>query len=181
MPAMYDLEIPVTVEWVTSSVGTNRGHSSLTIVLLLAGSLAACASGPSTTTQITVYDNDYRGTGDGRISLLWRRPAIPHQDIAIIEVTGRREATREDIVESMREHGIALGADAIVTNLHPDLVLAPVEFQSAATGIHTGRTEARLIGVAIRYCDAPLTDAAMARGCREFRPQYPDNTPTAAH
>ncbi len=144
----------------------NGGHGSLTIVLLLTGGLTACASGPSTTTQVTVYKNQYRGTGDGRISLLWRRPAIPHEDIAIIEVTGQRHATREDIVAGMREQGIALGADAIVTNLHPDLVLAPVEFQ-AETGLHAGRTEARLIGVAIRYCDAPPTAAALAHRCRE--------------
>jgi hypothetical protein len=141
----------------------------------VAALLGACSGAP-TTTVVTIYDGHYRGSGDGRISLLWRRPVQAHEDIAVIEVTGKHGATREDILASMREQGIALGADAIVTNLHPDLVLARVEFQAPVSGMHSSSTEPHLIGVAIRYCSEPLDDSAIAGGCREFRVPTPAET-----
>ena len=151
-------------------------RSALAGVILIV--TAACSTVPTDTT-VTIYDDDYQGSGDSTISLLWRRPTVPHEDLAVIEVTGKRNATREDILARMREQGIALGADAVVTNLHPALVLAPVEFQAAGSGIHASRTKPHLIGVAIRYCDTPLDDAARREGCREFRAPGIDETTIA--
>ncbi|MEJ2160220.1 MAG: hypothetical protein P8X53_07040 [Chromatiales bacterium] len=151
------------------------GFSRTGFIAVFAVVLGACSSTP-TTTVVTVYEDDYRGTSDGRIALLWRRPAQAHEDIGVIEVSGKRDATREDILTTLREQGIALGADAIVTNLHPDLVLTPVEFQAPVSGIHSSSTEPHLIGVAIRYCAEPVDDAARARGCREFRRPTPAET-----
>ena len=122
--------------------------------------LAACALPPaSIETNVLVYDDGYANSGTRRApGILWRRPTTSHIDLAVIEVAGRDGTTREQILAALTRQGQKLGADAVVTAMHPELVAAPLEFHVPGAGVGRLSTAPRLIGVAIRYADSGLTD-----------------------
>lgn len=123
---------------------------------LLPAALAACVLPPATIqTNVLVYDGSYANTGTAHApGILWRRPAASHVDLAVIEVAGREGTTREQILAALTRQGQKLGADAVVTDIHPGLVAAPLEFHVPGAGVGRLSTAPRLIGVAIRYADS---------------------------